>query len=186
MAYKRGRATAGDMVRSIAIVLLPIVLLGWLLTNNLSDYPVERVDWRPVLEQARAEMDWPVQAPEGLPEGERGWTASRVSFVRVGERAGDGEVSPRNHWRIGYLSPDRIYFEVNQGDAQLDDLVRSVTRDGRRVGEEPIEGQTWERWESQDRRTRSLVLRVEPTVTLVTADAEFIDLQQYARTLRAS
>lgn len=186
MAYKRGRATAGDMVRSMAVVLLPILLLGWLLTNNLGDYPVERVEWRPVLEQARAEMDWPVQAPEGLPEGENGWLPSRVSFVRAGERATGGEVSPRNHWRVGCLSPDKVYFEVNQGDDQLEDLVRSVTRDGRQVGEEPIDGQTWERWESQDGRTRSLVLRADPTVTLVTADAEFTDLQQYARTLRAS
>lgn len=185
MADKRN-ATAGDLIRSMAVVLIPILLLTWLLTSNPEDYPVEAVDWRPVLETARAEMEWPVQAPEGLPEGENAWLPSRVSFVRQGERATGGEVSPRNQWRLGLLSPDKVYFEVNQGDDELDDLVRSVTRDGRRVGDEPIQGTSWERWESQDGRTRSLVLREDPTVTLVVADAEFIELQQFARTLQAS
>lgn len=173
------------MIRSLAVILIPILLLTWLLTNNLNDHPVEKVDWRPVLETAQATVDWPVQAPVGLPEGEHGWVPNRVSFLKVGDRTIDGGVSPRNHWRLGYLSPDQIYYEINQGDGELEGFIWDVTRQGRRVGDEPIEGRTWERWQSSDGRTRSLVLREGPTATLVTADAEFIDLQQFARTLRA-
>lgn len=186
MANKQRNATVGDMIRSMAVILIPVLLLTWLLTSNPRDYPVAEVDWRPVLATTRAEVDWPVQAPENLPEGEGAWVPTRVSFVRAGQRSTGGEVSPRNHWRLGLLSPGKVYFEVNQGDDQLDDFVRSVTRDGRRVGDEPIQGKTWERWESQDGRTRSLVLREDPALTLVSADAEFIDLQQFTRTLRAS
>ncbi|MDO5500727.1 MAG: DUF4245 domain-containing protein [Propionibacteriaceae bacterium] len=187
MADKQRKATAGDMLRSMAVIMIPVLLLVWLLTNNLEDYPVERVDWRPVLETARAEVDWPVQAPEGLPEeGDNSWMASRVSFVRAGENAPGGGTSPRNHWRVGFLSPDKIYYEVNQGDDRVDQLIRDVSREARRVGDETMEGQTWERWESTDKRTRSLVQREHPTVTIVTADAEFIDLQQFARTLQGS
>lgn len=187
MADKQRKATAGDMIRSMAVIVIPILLITWLLTNNLGDYPVQKVDWRPVLEQARAEMAWPVQAPEGLPEdGPQAWVPTRVSFARAGETAPGGVASPRNQWRVGFLSPDKVYYEVNQGDDKLDMLVKDVTRDGHRVGDEPIQGRTWERWESVDGRTRALVLRDDVTATAVTADAEFTELQQFARTLQAS
>ncbi|WP_432558983.1 DUF4245 domain-containing protein [Granulicoccus sp. GXG6511] len=187
MADKQRKATAADMLRSLAVIMIPILLLTWLLTNNLDDYPVERVDWRPVADVARAEVDWPLWAPEGLPEeGRDPWVPSRVSWLRTGDATVGGGASPRNHWRLGYLSPDKMYYEINQGDDRLDQFVREVTREGTRVGAEPIEGREWERWESRDGRTQSLVLRDEHTATLVTSDAEFIDLQQFARTLRAS
>lgn len=187
MANQQRKASAADMLRSLALIIIPIALIMWLLTNNLDDYPVDRADWRPALEEARETVDWPVQAPEGLPEvGQNAWVPSRVSFWTNGETTTGGQASPRNHWRVGFLSPAEVYFEVNQGDDRLDEFIRDVSRDGRRVGEEPIEGKIWERWQSADGRTKSLVLRQEPTVTVVTADAEFTDLQQFARTLQAA
>lgn len=187
VADKQRKASGADMLRSMALIIIPIALIMWLLTNNLNDYPVDRVEWRPVLEEARETMDWPVQAPEGLPEsGENAWVPSRVSFWTSGETTTGGQASPRNHWRVGFLSPAGVYVEVNQGDDRLDEFIRDVSRDGRRVGEEPIAGKIWERWQSADGRTKSLVLRQDPTVTVVTADAEFTDLQQFARTLEAA
>lgn len=172
------------MVKSIVLVLVPILLITWLLTNNLGDYPVERVEWRPVLTQARAEAEWPVVAPEGLPEdGRQAWVPTRVSWVTAGAPAVGGP-SARNHWRVGFLSPDELYYEVNQGDGEPTHFIADVTRDGRRVGEETIAGRNWERWESDDGRTRTLLLRSDPTVVMVTADAGFTELQQFARTLQ--
>lgn len=186
MADKQRSATAWDMIRSLAVIIIPVGLIMWLLTNNLGDYPVQKVDWRPVLQQARDAVEWPVQAPEGLPEeGAAAWVPTRVSFQRPGETGTGGAPSPRNHWRVGFLSPNEVYYEVNQGDDQLPLFVRDITRDGHRVGDETISGVTWERWESADGRTRTLLLRQDPTVTMVTADAPFIELQQFAHTLRA-
>lgn len=185
MANKQRRNSVGDMVRAMAIILVPILLITWLLTNNLGDYPVEKVDWQPVLERARDDADWPVAAPVGLPEeGRQAWVPTRVSWVKAGARATGGDPSPRNHWRVGMLSPGDIYFEVNQADGDPALFVAEVTRDGEKVGEEAINGRPWERWESADGRTRSLLLRSDPTVTLVTADEEFSALQQFARTLQ--
>lgn len=185
MANKQRRNTVGDMVRSMAIILFPILLITWLLTNNLDDYPVQKVEWQPVLERARAEADWPVAAPVGLPEeGRQAWVPTRASWVITGARATGGEPSPRNHWRVGFLSPDQVYYEVNQADGEPVLFIADVTRQGRRVGEEAIAGRTWERWESDDGRTRTLLLRSDPTVTLVTADADFSALQQFTRTLQ--
>lgn len=171
----------------MAVIIIPVALIMWLLTNNLDDYPVERVEWRPVLADARVAVDWPVEAPEGLPEeGGYAWTPTRVSFLKVGDTMTGGGSSPRNHWRVGFLSPDKVYVELNQGDEQLDVFVREVTREGRRIGDQQVEGRTWETWESADGRTRSLVLRADPTVTLVTADTGFEQLGGFAQTLKAS
>ena len=184
MAKTKRNTTAGDLVKSMALVLAPILLISWLLTNNIGDYPVEKVDWRPVLAQARAEAGWPVAAPEGLPEdGRRAWAPTRVSWAQTGGPTTNGP-SPRNHWRVGFLSPDEVYYEVNQGDGEPTLFIAGVTRDGSRVGEETLEGRVWERWESADGRTRTLLLRVDPTVIMVTADADFTEVQQFARTLQ--
>ena len=174
------------MIRSMLIVLVPIMALIWLLTDDLRDYPYESVEWRPTLQTVRDAVDWPVQAPQGLPEGDNGWVPTRVSFIPVGDPVLDGSGSLRNHWRVGFLSPGEIYYEINQADDALQQFVQDVTRDGRQVGEEPVGDQMWERWESADGRTRTLVLREGPTVTMVTADVEFVDLQQFAHTLQAS
>jgi hypothetical protein len=185
VANKQRRTTVGDMVRSIAIILVPILLISWLLTNDLGDYPVQKVEWQPVLEQARAEAEWPVAAPVGLPEeGRQAWVPTRATWVKTGGRVAGGDPSPRNHWRVGLLSPEMVYHEVNQADGEPALFIADVTRKGRRVGEEAIAGRTWERWESEDGRTRSLLLRSDPTVTMVTADAEFSALQQFARTMQ--
>lgn len=184
MADKQRRATAGDMIRSMAIILIPILLITWLLTNNLKDYPVEKVDWQPVLERARAESAWPIMAPVGLPtDGPAAWTPTRVNWAQAGGRWPTGPAD-RNRWRVGFLSPDKVYFEVNQADGDPVLYIADITREGTKVGEETLGGRTWERWESADKRTRSLILRSDPTVTLVTADAGFTDLQQFARTLQ--
>lgn len=185
VAQKQRRQTsAGDLIKSMALVIVPILLITWLFTNNVRDYPVEKVEWRPVLTQARAEATWPVAAPEGLPEeGRNAWVPSRVSWVKVGGPATGGP-SPRNQWRVGFLSPEQTYYEVNQGDGEPALFIADITRDGRRVGEETLAGQSWERWESADGRTRTLLLRADPTVIMVTADAGFTELQQFARALQ--
>lgn len=185
VAEKQQRqTTAGDMVKSVALVIIPILLITWLLSNNLGDYPVEEVEWRPVLAQAREEAEWPVFAPEGLPEeGRQAWVPTRVSWVETGGAATGGP-SVRNHWRVGFLSPDEVYYEVNQGDGEPVLFVADVTREGRLVGEETVAGRSWERWESADGRTRTLLLRADPTVVMVTADDGFTELQQFAHTLQ--
>lgn len=183
MANNQARATAGDMVRSLAVIMIPILLITWLLTSQPKDYPVKPVDWKPLLATARAEAGWPVLAPQGLPEtGDEAWIANVASWTRTGQGTAAGP-APRNEWQLGLLSPDRLHYSITQADGNTTDLVAQKSRDGKPIGEQPINGRTWQQLESPDGRTRSLVHRDERSTAIVSADTDFLNLQQFAQTL---
>src|SRR3954452_24913628 len=85
--------TAGDMVRSLAVLLVPVLVITFLRTRTPKDVPVTVVSWEPVLATARAEAPYPVLAPANLPTG---WRATSVSWVKLGQPALNGGPSPRN------------------------------------------------------------------------------------------
>lgn len=172
------------MVRSLAVVMIPILLITWLLTSEPKDYPVKPIDWKPLLVTARAEAGWPVLAPQGLPEsGDTAWIANAASWTRTGQGTSAGP-SPRNEWQLGLLSPDQVHYSLTQADGNTTDLVAQKSRDGRSVGgEDAINGRTWQRFESPDGRTRSLVHRDDRSTAILSADTDFLTLQQFAQTL---
>lgn len=173
------------MVRSIAVIMVPLLVIVFLFTNNLRDHPVESVDYAPVLQTARAEAPWPVLAPTGLPtEGGAAWTPTRVSWQKLGQPGLNDAPSPRNEWKIGYLGPDEIYYSVNQGDGPPTDFIGPATSGGAKLtGDVTAAGRQWERFEQADGPTRSLVNRSEQVTTVVSADADFDKLAQFAETL---
>ncbi len=184
MANNQARATAGDMVRSLAVIMIPILLITWLLTSEPKDYEVKPVDWKPLLATARAEAGWPVLAPSGLPDsGANAWIANTASWTRTGQ-ATDGGPSPRNQWELGLLSPDKVHYALTQADGVTTDLVAQKSRDGKPLGgDATINGRPWQQLESPDGRTRTLVQRGEKSTAIVSADTDFLTLQQFAQTL---
>jgi hypothetical protein len=176
-------ASPGDLVRSLAVILIPLVILTVLFTDLPDDHQVKEVDWRPVLATARRDAPFPVLAPTNLPEG---WRATQVDWVKVGEPSFDGQPSARNHWQLGFLTPDDVFIGLDQGDVRADDLVDQQSRAGTADGQSTVNGQVWQRLVSPDGRTRSLVLR-EPNVTsIVAGDLPYEALEAYAATLSAS
>ena len=57
------------MIRSLALILIPLVVITIIFTNVPADHPVKEVDWKPVLAKARKEAPFEVLAPANLPEG---------------------------------------------------------------------------------------------------------------------
>jgi Protein of unknown function (DUF4245) len=177
------QATAGDMIRSLALILIPLVVITIIFTNLPEDHSVKEVDWKPVLATARKEAPYPVLAPTNLPEG---WRATRVAWVPQGRPHLNGEASPRNLWQLGFLTPDEVFIDLNQGDLRPDELVDQQSRAGTPDGSSAVGGQTWQRLISPDGRTRSLVLRGPNVTTVVTADLPYEALEAYAATLSSS
>jgi hypothetical protein len=177
------QATAGDMVRSLALLLIPLAVIAIIFTNVPRDYPVKEVDWKPTLATARAEAPFEVLAPANLPAG---WRATRVTWVPQGKPYLNGEASPRNLWQIGFLSPDDFYIDLNQGDARPEEMVDQQSRSGTPDGSSVVAGQTWQRLISPDGRTRSLVLHGPKATTIVSADLPYQALEAYAATLSSS
>jgi hypothetical protein len=177
------QATAGDMIRSLALIVIPLVVIAIIFTNTPDDHPVKEVDWKPVLATARKEAPYEVLAPTNLPEG---WRATRVTWVPLGEPYLNGEASPRNLWQIGFLSPDDVFVDLNQGDARPQELVDQQSRAGTPDGNSVIAGQMWQRLVSADGRTRSLVLRGPSVTTVVSADLPYEALEAYVSTLSSN
>ncbi len=178
------RPSVRDLIIAMGVVLVPILVVTWLFTNNLEDYPVESVDPAPVVAEARAEAPYPVLVPQNLPIGEGGWTITRAQWVAQGEpvRAGEG-VSASNEWLWGALDPTGTYYAVNQSDGDWRRLVDDVSRGGVRDGTSTVGGQEWQRWISPDGRTRVLLREGGGYSVTVTADATYEGLEALASTL---
>ena len=168
------------MIRSLAVILLPILVITVLFTRNLADHPVTVVDWRPVLAQARQQAPYPVLAPTNLPDT---WRATRVTWVKRGEPYLNGEPAVRNTWQLGFLAPGDVYVELDQGDGLPEEMIKDDTRAGLPDGTSTVSGQTWDRLVSSDDRTRSLVLRSAKVATIVVGDTSYEALESYAVTL---
>lgn len=174
------KAGAGDMIRSLLIILIPVLVITFIYTRNPPEAPVQPVEWRPQLAQARAAVDWPVLAPEGLPDT---WVPTRVRWLPKGAPGLNAEPSLRNEWQLGFLDPERVYLELSQGDALPDDLIARASRQGVPDGTARVGNAEWQRLVSQDGRTRSLVRRADGAVTIVAGDVGYAQLEAYASTL---
>jgi hypothetical protein len=170
------------MVRSLAVVLLPLIVISVIFTRNLDDHPVTVVDWRPVLTAARAQAPFPVLAPTNLPDD---WRATRVNWVKLGDPFLNGEPAVRNTWQLGFLAPDDVFIGLYQGDKDAADFIKDETREGYPDGQSMVNGKTWERRATEDDRTRSLVSSTPQVTTIVVGDTSYGALESYAATLSA-
>jgi hypothetical protein len=180
VARPKKPATPSDMLRSLLVILIPILIISFVFTRLPDDHPVDVVDWRPVLTRARAEAPYPVLAPTSLPQE---WRPTRVTWVKKGAPYLNGEVSVRNVWELGFLNPDDTYVALSQGDLEADDFVKDRSREGGVDGESRVAGQTWSRLVSPDDRTRSLVLSQPEVTTVVSGDVAYEALEAFAATL---
>jgi hypothetical protein len=171
------------MIRSLAVILIPLVVITIIFTNTPKDHPVKEVDWKSALATARKEAPFEVLAPVNLPAS---WRATRVSWVPQGQPYLNGEPSPRNLWQLGFLTPDDTFIDLNQGDVRPQDMVDQQSRAGTPDGSSVVSGQTWQRLISPDGRTRSLVLRLPNATTIVSADLPYEALEAYVSTLSGS
>jgi hypothetical protein len=169
------------MIRSLAVIIVPLLIITFFFTRNIGDHPVTVVDWRPVLAQARAEASYPVMAPVNLPET---WRATRATWVKVGE-TDNGQPSVRNAWTLGFLDPTDTYLSIYQGDIQPEDMVAAASRGGTPDGSSTVVGQVWQRRISPDGRTRSLVLVAPEVTTVVAGDTDYATIEAYVATLRS-
>lgn len=168
------------MVISMTVLLVPIALITWWFTLDPEAKP-EAIDVEATLTRAQAESPYPVLSAEDLGEG---WVPVRVAWAKEGQPWITGEPATGNWWQVGYLSPVEIYYGVQQRDGVGGAFVTDLTRDGSPLGGTvELAGRTWERFESGDGRTRSLVHEDELVTSIVTADTDFTSLEEFAATL---
>ena len=183
MARSKKPQTTGDLIRSLVVIIVPLLLITAFFTRNLGDAPVKVVDWRPAVTLARSQAPYPVLAPVNLPPG---WRAVQATWVKAGDAYLNGDPSARNLWKLGFLTTDDVFIGLSQGDLQPAQFVRDETREGVADGQSVVGDQTWERRVSPDGRTRSLVETTPKVSTVVSGDLPYEALDTYAGILSSS
>lgn len=180
MARPKKPSTIGDLMRSLAVILVPLLIITWFFTRTPDTPAMQVVDYQPVLAQARSQAPFAVLAPASVPKG---WRATRASWLTTGQPGVGGDPSPRNLWQLGFLNAADVYIELDQGDLKGEDLIADRTRQGLADGQSTVGSQVWQRLISSDERTRSLVLSSPSVTTIVVGDLPYPDLESYAASL---
>jgi hypothetical protein len=173
-ARGRMRQSVRDMLLSMLLITGVVVLL-WLPFNRGDDVdPVRTVDATEVVTGARALLPWPVLAPDPLPEE---W---RTTVARL-DPAADGETVVE----LGYLTPEPRFVGLSQSATKQVSFVAEVSASGEEVGTSTIEGETWQRLESEDGARRSLVRVADGATYVVYSSGDWALLERFTATLSA-
>lgn len=164
------------MVMSIAVIMIPCVLLYALFTRTPDEPEVPVADWKPVVAEARDSAPYTVLAPKGLPDT---WKPVRARYYGT-------------ELQLGFLAPGDVYHELKQrAGATQPGFVRDVTRDGLEEGTSTVGGRTWTRYLSEDGRSRCLVnvtgkdsdAASKPSTTVACADLPYEGVEAFVSTL---
>lgn len=181
---RNSKATGRDMVLSLAVLLVPVVLVVWFFTRTPDSPQIDQVDWRPVLAQARSQAGYPVLAPTLEPSG---WKPVKARYADRGQTWVGDTVAAGNRWELGFLSADQTYIGLNQSDQPgRDAFIDAITRSARSDGSVSIDGHQWQRRVSDDDRTRALVSSQGRSVVVVVGDTDYRVLEEYVQMLRSS
>lgn len=119
------RAGVKDMLLSLAIILVPVMLIVWFFTRTPDEPNIQQVDWKPVVASARSHAGYPVLAPKEVPED---WRPTKARYANKGDRWVGNTISAGNRWELGFLTSKNIYLAVDQSDEPGRAFVASVTR----------------------------------------------------------
>jgi len=168
------RQTVGDMVRSLAVVL-GFVAVILIITLRPQPDPVKRVEVTSLLSVARAQASFPILVAGA---GTSGYVPTSVRWEPT------AATKPDLVWHIGYVTPDEQYVEISESATASETFIPEQTRKGAPLDPVDINGTTWQRFESESRRS---LVRVEPKLTTVVAGTlGWAALQSVAAGLSAS
>lgn len=177
------KSTSLDMLKALLLIVLPILLITWIFTD-MQEPPPERMAWEPVHARAVEQAPFQVVLPENLPEDAgTGWIPTRATWTKQGDTVLNGEIATRNHWRIGYVGPDGIYYEINQADGEAQSFVGEVSRDAKPIADVQVGERHWEEYRTEDGRTRAMAFKAADSTIVVVADSGPEALQGFVSTL---
>lgn len=179
-AARRMHQTVRDMVLSLLVVGVVVVLIAQPWRQTAAEQPITTVPWQPVAAAFAGSVDWPVLTPRELPST---WTSTSARI--------EPTVDGRTALHIGWITAGQQYAGLEQSDTADVRYLADTTGGGTSTGETyAATGRTWQRWQTADERTRSLVLVTPagtghgPVTYVVTGSAQWPELEALARSLR--
>jgi hypothetical protein len=172
-SYANG--SAANIIRSLLVIGAIVALLVAIVprVNQVSQPPV---DVTGTALQVAGDTGWPIEAPEGLPDG---WKATSVRYVR----STDGLMT----WHAGYQSPSGNYVTVEQTKDATANWVSAQTNRARETGQRQAGGRVWGTYVRSGKVQNSLVHKAAPgdeLTTIVTGTGTFDELADFADALR--
>jgi len=168
----RFRTTAGDMLRSLVVVLAVVAVI--LILNARDESPTVRsTGYTGALRVARDAASYDVLGPVGLSSG---WRANSA-------RAPREDVGVTLH--IGFVTPEGEYAGLEQGGGASKRFVDRFVDGSRADGDVTIGGRTWQRREGGDPEPRGLVARIGSSTVVVAGTAGWDELEELAGSLQA-
>jgi hypothetical protein len=163
------------MVRSLVVIGVLVAALIAIVprVNSISQPPV---DVAAASVEIAKQSGWPIEAPQGLPQG---WKATSVRYVR--------STGGLMTWHAGYQAPSGNYVALEQTKDATSEWLEAQTNRARRTGEVQVAGRTWGTYVRGGKVQNSLVN--QPTAagaltTIVTGTGTFAELSAFAEALR--
>src|SRR3954454_8068086 len=133
-----GFETAGDMLRSLGVVLAAVAVI-LLITHRHHSAAVNVVDASQARQAAKAVAAFAAQEPGGL---DPGWRLTSARFKPAAVSSTGADV-----WHLGWVTPHGEYAALEQSDGPVGPLMRSVIGDAaRRTGDGAGRWTGWQVW----------------------------------------
>ena len=167
-ARSRGRGSALDMVRSMAVIV-GIVALLVLIVPRPNSVPQPTVDVAAAATGAEQRLGFTPAVPVGLPEG---WVP-RAANLQDGQ---DGVPT----WHLAYVTPSERFAGIQQAANPTGNWEDRQVTSGHPTGTVQVAGDSWVVRSRTDRGITSWVLRKPGLTTVVTGNASEAELRALA------
>jgi hypothetical protein len=139
----RLRQSVGDMVRSLAVVLVVVAAI-LLVTWRPKPDAVKPVDPAIAVTLVTMQKDFPPLIPQNLPSG---WVLTSARFEPTAKSGGAAV------FHLGYVTPSGQYAQVEESTATSAGFLGETTDNGVVAGNREVAGQAWQTWSSDQRQS---------------------------------
>jgi hypothetical protein len=176
----RLRTTIRDMLLSMALIVLPILLVIWLMPSNTPKSAVADVstaEYQAMLTAARSDLPFTALSPTGLPGG---WQLTSDDYESAGDTAAD--------WHLGYQTPAGRYAEFEQITETPAKFLSDQGSDATGVGNVTVAGDAWQEYTgSTPGGLKTLLFRQDgkSSLEVVAGSASLTELETLVGSLRS-
>lgn len=168
----RLRQTVGDMVRSLAVVIIVVAVTLVIVWRPKPD-AVKPVDPAGAVTQVTMQKDFPPLVPTGLPEE---WIVTSGRYEPTAKSEG------RPVFHVGYVTPSGEYAQVQETSTTSAGFLAESTGKGSASGTRQAGARTWQVW-TGDKRT-SLVLVDDAHAVIVSGTGGIDEVAALAASLQ--
>ena len=167
-----------DMVLTMALIVVPILLVIWLMPSNAPKdvvTPVSNADYQAMLTAARSELPFTAMSPTGLPAS---WELTSDDYEPAGDAAAD--------WHLGYQTDAGKYAEFEQTTESIAQFLDDQHSDATQHGTVTAAGQQWRHYAgTTPGGLKTLLFRQDgKSLEVVAGSASLAELETLAASLQ--